>query len=165
MARTAAAGARVVVVDQRGAEEEIGGGGIHRAGDVPKDGEAKQGFDVGVVRLGSERVPEEDQGVDALLGDGGTDLLIAADRTAEEAVNGKRERIGDHAAGRAGAEEFVFREGVAMKAGPGEERVLFVIVRDERDAFAGRQRIEGGADEGHGAGSTRSKSLTEDLRS
>ena len=106
------------------------------------------------MRLGGERIPEEDQDVDALLGEGGADLLIATDRAAEKTVDGQAEFAGDHAAGRAGAKEFVFREGVAMNACPGEERVLLVIVRDEGDAFAGGQRGELGADEGHGTGTS-----------
>jgi hypothetical protein len=61
---TTATSAAVVFVDPGGAEEEVGGGGIHRAGDVPEDGEAEQGFDVGIVRLGGERIPEEDQDID-----------------------------------------------------------------------------------------------------
>lgn len=70
-------------------------------------------------------------------------------------VHGKRDGNGSLLDPRTvGAEEFVFREGVAMDAGPGEEGILFVIVRDERDTFAGRQRIEGGADEGHGMGAS-----------
>ena len=38
--------------------------------------------------MGLERVPEEDDQVDATLGDRGADLLVAAEWTAQKAVTG-----------------------------------------------------------------------------
>ena len=73
-------GADVAVVQQRRGDQEVGGRQVAGHRDVPDGGDPQQCLDVGVVRLRLERVPEEDQQVDAALGDLGADLLVAADR-------------------------------------------------------------------------------------
>jgi hypothetical protein len=98
----------------------------------------QQRLDVDVVRLGLERVPEEDHQVDAPLGDRRPHLLVAAERSGEEAGDRQAELARDQPAGRAGGEELVVREGAAVVAGPVEHVVLAVVVGDQGDALARR---------------------------
>jgi len=44
------------------ADHEVGRGAVTCHGDVPHDRDPQQRFDIGVVRLRLERIPEEDQG-------------------------------------------------------------------------------------------------------
>lgn len=59
-------------------EQEVGAGLIHGDRDIPEDGDTQECFDVRIVRLGGEGIPEEDEEVEALLGDLCADLEIAA---------------------------------------------------------------------------------------
>ena len=58
------------------------------------DRDAEQRFDVDVMGLGLELVPEEDDEVDAPFGDTRADLLVAAERSAQE-PDGQIELGGD----------------------------------------------------------------------
>jgi len=87
------------------------------------------------VRLRLERVPEEDQHVELALGDERPELLVAAERPGEQTVHRQPEPVVDELAGGPGAEELVSREGSLVEAGPVEEVLLLVVVRDERDAL------------------------------
>ena len=70
------------------------------------------------------------------FGDRGADLLVAAERAAQEAVHRQPELLGDQAAGRAGGEQVVLGQRPTVEPGPGEHVGLAVVVRDQRDAFA-----------------------------
>jgi len=48
------------------------------------DGNPQQRLDVDVVRLRLERIPEEDHEIDPSFHDARADLLVAAERTAQE---------------------------------------------------------------------------------
>jgi len=50
------------------------------------------------VRLGLQRVPEEDQQVDVAVRDPGADLLVAAQRAAEEAGDRQAELVAEQSA-------------------------------------------------------------------
>jgi hypothetical protein len=63
---------------QRRADHEVGRGAVTGDGDVPHDRDPQQRLDVRVVGLGLERVPEEDQEVDAAVGDHRPDLEVAS---------------------------------------------------------------------------------------
>src|SRR5262245_7622383 len=80
------------LVHQRTGEQEIGRGAIAGDRDVIDDGQAQQRLDVDVVWMRGEGIPEEDDEVDSPVGDGGADLLIAAQRTASKPGDGETER-------------------------------------------------------------------------
>ena len=84
---------------EEGLEEEGGGDLVAGEGDVPEDGDAEEGFDVGVVGLSGERVPEEEEGVELFFGEMGTDLKVAAHGAAEVAVDWAVEGCGEETAG------------------------------------------------------------------
>jgi hypothetical protein len=71
------------------------GRSVARDGDVVDDRDAKKGFDVHVVGVRLERVPEEHDRIDSSLGNRGADLLVSAERAAEEPVDGKLQLLGD----------------------------------------------------------------------
>lgn len=95
------------------------------------------------MRLGLEGVPEEDQDVDAALGDPGADLLVAADRAAEEPGDRQAELELQQAAGGAGGVDRVVVQGFQVVLGPAEQVGLLVVVRYEGDVSSG-----GGNDDG-----------------
>ena len=71
-------------LQKRRGDDEISGGAIARNRNVPQGCKANQGFDVRVVRLRLERVPEKEQAVEVAFGDFRTDLLVAAKWSAYE---------------------------------------------------------------------------------
>src|SRR5581483_2703716 len=78
-------------VEQWAREHEVRRRAIARDGDVVDDGAAQQGLHVDVVRVRREWVPEEDHEIDPALGDRRADLLVAAERAAEEPRDGQVE--------------------------------------------------------------------------
>ena len=66
------------------------------------------------------------------------DLLIAAERTAAEAMDGKVERRRNHAARRAGCKQLVPAERSAVVSRPLEQIGFHVVVGNQRDALAPR---------------------------
>lgn len=83
-------------------EEEGGGDLVAGEGDVPEDGDAEESFDVWVVGLSGEGVPEEEEGVELFFCEMGTDLEVAAHGAAEVAVDCAVEGSGEETAGGAG---------------------------------------------------------------
>ena len=77
----------------------------------------------------------------AALGDRGAHLLVAAERAAEEAVDGEAELVGDEAPGRARREQVVLGERAAVEPRPREQVGLAVVVRDQRDALPHSDRL------------------------
>ena len=63
-------------------DEPVGGGPVERHRDVVDEADAHQRLHVDVVRVGRERIDEEEQHVDLAFGDHGADLLVAAERSA-----------------------------------------------------------------------------------
>ena len=66
-------------------------GAIAGQRNVPEHRDPQESPDIGVVRVGLERVPEEDQQVERLLGDPGADLLVATQWSALQLVDGDRQ--------------------------------------------------------------------------
>jgi hypothetical protein len=64
------------------------------------------------------------------------DLLVAAERAAQESLDRQAELLGEEAAGGAGREQLVLRERAAVEARPGKEVGLAVVVRDQDDPLA-----------------------------
>ena len=136
-------GASGTVGIEEGLEEEGSGDLVAGEGDVPEDGDAEEGFDVGVVGLSGEGVPEEEEGVELFFGEMGTDLEVAAHGAAEVAVDGAVECCGEETSGGAGGGEGVRGEGVGVALGPCDELVFAVVVSDEGDAHGGGHGEEG----------------------
>jgi hypothetical protein len=95
------------------------------------------------VRLGLERVPEEDQDVDAALGDPGADLLVAADRPTEEPGDRQAELEFQQGTGGSGGVQRVSVQCLQVVLGPAEQVRLLVVVRDQGYVSSG-----GGNDSG-----------------
>ena len=71
---------------QRAREQKVGGCAVAGDRHVVDDRDAQQRLDVDIVRVGRQRIPEENDEVDPAFGDAGADLLIAAERPAAEPV-------------------------------------------------------------------------------
>jgi len=68
-------------------------GDITSRRDIVQIGNAQQGLNVHVMRLGQHGVPEEDQGVDPAFRDTGPHLLIPPERTGFQALHGGRRAL------------------------------------------------------------------------
>ena len=79
----------VARVHQRRRQQEVRRGAVAGDGSVVDDGNAQQRLDVDVVGLGLERVPEEDDEVDALFDNACADLLIAPERTVRNRITSR----------------------------------------------------------------------------
>src|SRR5713101_1574417 len=64
-----------------GGDQEVGGCPIAGDRNVADHRDPQQCLDVGVVRLGLQRIPQEHQQIDLALGDPGTDLLVTAEHS------------------------------------------------------------------------------------
>src|SRR5688572_30343265 len=72
-----------------GREDCVRRGMIERHQDAVERPEPDQRLDVDIVRLGRQRIGEEDQHIEPPLGDHGPELRVAAERTRLEAGHGK----------------------------------------------------------------------------
>lgn len=93
------------------------------------DGDAEQRLDVHVMRLGLERVPEEDREVDSTFHDPRTGLLIAAERAAKESHDLQLKFRREQGASGAGCIQLVRGERVAVVARLIDEVQLAVVMR------------------------------------
>jgi hypothetical protein len=125
----------IIVIHQRGCQQEIGGGPVAGKGDIPGYGQTEKGLDIGVMRLRFHGVPEEDKNVDLSFGYTGADLLVTAERAAEVPGDGLSERLLYERAGGAGAEELVFGEGALIIDSPLDKFGFFVVVSYEGYPF------------------------------
>jgi drug/metabolite transporter (DMT)-like permease len=122
-------------------QHEVGGGAVARRRNVADHGDPEKGLHIDVVRLRLQGIPEEDQEVDPPLGDRGADLLIAAERTAEEPVHFKTKLTREQRTGRPGRVQLVGRQRVAIEPGPFEHFRFAIVVRDQRDALPARHQF------------------------
>jgi hypothetical protein len=74
--------ARVFLIHVGTCDEKIGGRAIVGDRNIVHLRNAKQSLDVGIMRLGGERVGKEDDDIDLSVDDPRADLLIASERTA-----------------------------------------------------------------------------------
>jgi hypothetical protein len=92
---------------------------------------AMRSLHVGIVELGFEGVPEEDQHVDLAGRDERTELLVAAEGAAAQAGDVEVELVTQQPAGRARRQQIVTGEEFAIEAGPVEQIRLLVVVGDQ----------------------------------
>ena len=124
----------------RRGDNEIGSGAIARNGNVPQGCKANQGFDVRVVRLRLERVPEEEQAVEVAFGDFRADLLVAAEWSAFELQDRQAKLVLDERARCAGGGKMMMFKHGEMFAHPIKHFAFAVVVRNECDALLRRNR-------------------------
>ena len=105
---------------------------IRRYRDVVNDGDAEERFDVGIVGLGLEGVPEEDDEVDETFGDLGAYLLVAAERAGEVALYVQTGGVRHQFGGGARAAEFEFGQRGLVGQRPLDHLVFFVVMRYKR---------------------------------
>ena len=91
------------------------------------------------MRLGLERVPEEDQHVDHAVGDHGADLEIAAQRPRLELLHGEVQIPDEQQSGRTCGNEVVRLEHASVVPGPFDQVLFLVVVGDEPDALPRRK--------------------------
>lgn len=106
-------------------------------GNVPQHGDAQERFDIGIVRLSSERVPEEDQHVEIAFGDLHADLKVATQRTTEEFGDRMTQFFLQKGTCSAGGTELELLEGGAVFAGPANDVAFLMIVGDDADGTNG----------------------------
>src|SRR5215510_10430869 len=87
------------------------------------------------MRMWLERIPEKDQYVDFALADLRSDLLISAQRPVLQTCDGKIKFSLKQVPCRAGRHEFVATQGLLIEFCPGQEILLFVVMRDDRYGF------------------------------
>ena len=79
--------------------------------------DAQQGSHIGLVRLGGERVAEEDDGLNLAKGDAAADDQIAAIRTVRDAFDFQARFLADQSPRAAGGDERVSLQDVAVADG------------------------------------------------
>ena len=89
------------------------------------------------MRLGGERIGEEDDDVDVAFGHLRAYLLIAAERAAEVGRDGQTRFFVDEVRRGAGAAEKVTGQNLAVFRAPFDEALLHVVVGDESDVLGG----------------------------
>src|SRR5262245_18822923 len=123
----------VVIVEQRRRDQHVGGREVAGDRNVPQRRQAKERLDVGVVRLRLERIPEEDEQIDRALGDPGSDLLVAAERSAHQPGDLEPQLVLQQGPGRPGGNQVVLRQRGAVELRPAQQLDLLVVVSDECD--------------------------------
>ena len=84
---------RMFLQEGRRRDKAVCCGDITSRRDIVQIGNAQQGLNVHVMRLGQHGVPEEDQGVDPAFRDTGPHLLIPPERTGFQALHGGRRAL------------------------------------------------------------------------
>lgn len=100
----------------------------------------KRAFTSGSCGWGSSGSQKKDQEVDLSIDDLGADLLIASERPAFQALDGKIELPRKQASGRARCVNLVVSEQVAVEFRPFDQVALLVVVRDKRDLLVQAHR-------------------------
>lgn len=118
--------------DERRVYDVIRSGFVGGDGDVVDHRNAQQRFDVGVVRLGLERVPEENHEVNLSFRDFRAYLLVAAERAGQISFHIEVGRFRDEFRRSTRAAQFEAGEGFAVFHSPAHHFGFFIVVRDER---------------------------------
>lgn len=116
-------------------DDIISGSLVGGNGNVIDNGDAQECLDVGIVRLGLQGIPEEDDNVDLPFGDFCADLLIAAERARKIAFDLQPRRFGNEFCRRARAAKVELGKRFLIGDRPLNDLVFLVVVRDERDGL------------------------------
>ncbi|MNC50728.1 hypothetical protein D3C75_999900 [compost metagenome] len=96
-----------------------------------------------------ERVPEEHQHVDPLLGDLRTELLIAAQWPADHALHRQIEALLQQQPRGAGGDQIMLGQPVFLPFGPVQQEHLAVVMGNQGDTLARRHGLLRKADADH----------------
>lgn len=102
--------------------------------DVVDVAEAQEGIDVRLVRLAREWVTQEDDALDLLRRDEGTNLLVAAEGARHHGFDVEAERVADERTGRARSDEVEVREQLFVMPDEFQHLVLLLVMGDEGDS-------------------------------
>jgi len=131
---------------QRRGDQEVRAGPVAGDRDIAGNRDPEKGFDVGIVRMWLQRVPQEHQQVDLALGDAGADLLVTAVRAAQEAGGWQARLLLQEVTRRGRREQLVTGQQIQVVPGPLEHVPLLVAVRDQGNPPpGGRRRVVGPA--------------------
>jgi hypothetical protein len=98
-----------IAIHQRGGDHEISRCTVACNRDIPHNCHTQKRLDIGIVRHGFQRIPEEDQEIDAPVGDHGADLLVTPQRPTLQLVDTESELALKHVAGCTGCIDLVVR--------------------------------------------------------
>ena len=116
-------------------DDIIGGSLVGGNGNVIDNGDAQECLDVGIVRLGLQGIPEEDDNVDLPFGDFCADLLIAAERARKVTFDLQPRCLGNEFGRRARTAKVESGKRFLIGDRPLDDFVFLVVVRDERDGL------------------------------
>ena len=114
-------------------DEDLGGGDVGGHGDVVHIADAQQVHLVGFTGLGSDGVAEEQQHVHFLAGDTSHDLLAAAMAAGQELLHGQADVFLHQAAGRAGGNQVMLCQYVAISRAELHHQLLFGVMCNQSD--------------------------------
>ena len=114
-----------------------GGAGVGGEGNLVYVADPHQGAHVGLVRLGGERVAEEDHSADLPQGHAGPNDQIAAVRAMGDAFDGEARFLGNQPARAAGGDERIPGEDFAVLADEFDQGGFFGVVGDEGEHHSG----------------------------
>ena len=123
-----------------GFDQEIGGSAVGGNRNIPHGRNTQQRFDVWIVRHGIEWVPEEEQHINFAFGNVRAQLLIAAHRAAQQAMNGKTGGAGDQGTGGSGGIQIVVAQGVDIFFNPAQQGLFAVVMGHQCNLLAGLHR-------------------------
>ena len=130
----------VVAVHERRRQQKIRRRPIAGDRHVVHDSDTKQRLDVDIVRLRFHRIPEEDDEIDSSLDNTGADLLVAAERPAQEAGDRQSQLLAEKSSGRTGRVQLVLRKRIPVVARPLQQLAFAIVMCDERHELARRHR-------------------------
>jgi hypothetical protein len=121
----------VLLVHQGRGDHEVRRGPVVGYWDIPQHCQPQQGLDVRIVRVGLQRVPQEDQEVDDPLRYPRADLLVATQRSALELGDLYAQLSLQHLAGHLRREHVVLVEQVPVVSCPLQQIEFGVVVGHE----------------------------------
>ena len=118
-------------------QQDVGTLAIRGQWDVVHIAEAQQRVDIRLVRLHGERVAQEDDEIDLLRRDAGTDLLVAAKRAGHHGLDVETEGLIDQGPGRMRGDEMEFTEQLLVMADEFQHFIFLFIMGYKCDCFHG----------------------------
>lgn len=114
--------------ENRSAEQTIRGRFVGGEGDVVDGDDPHEGLHVRIVGLGLKGVPEEDDFLDALVGDLGSDLKVPAQRAGEVLLHLEPGGVLNHLGGMPGSAEEVMGKLFFVLHGPSDHFGFLVVM-------------------------------------
>ena len=118
------------------AHDGVGGGEVGGQWDLMDIADPQESGHIGLVRLGSEGIAEEDHGLDGSLNDSGADLEISAMRTGGEAFDSEIGFFIEDRPGGSCGQEWEASEQSLVVLGKQGLVEFSLVVSDQSDGFA-----------------------------